>query len=72
MKRFDDVGPWCTEEVGLSGTGGGGGVVLVLDPPCFGDHSEARPSVTWDNIAFAGEPTEERNASEAAEVIGSG
>ena len=28
--------------------------------------------VTWDNIAFAGGPTEERDGSEVAEVIASG
>lgn len=31
VRRFDDVEPWCTEEVGLNGAGGGS-VVLVLEP----------------------------------------
>jgi hypothetical protein len=30
VRRFDDVGPWCMEEVGLKGAGGGNEVVLVL------------------------------------------
>lgn len=30
VRRFDDVEPWCMEEVGLNGAGGGSEVVLVL------------------------------------------
>ena len=32
VRRFDDVVPWCTEEVGLNGAGGGSDVVLVRAP----------------------------------------
>lgn len=32
VRRFNDVEPWCTEEVGLNGAGGGSEVVLVLVP----------------------------------------
>lgn len=32
VRRFDDVVPWCTEEVGLKGAGGGSEVVLVRAP----------------------------------------
>ena len=30
VRRFDDAEPWCIEEVGLNGAGGGSEVVLVL------------------------------------------
>lgn len=29
VRRFDDVEPWCVEEVGLNGAGGGNEVALV-------------------------------------------
>ena len=30
VRRFDGAGPWCMEEVGLNGAGGGNEVVLAL------------------------------------------
>jgi hypothetical protein len=32
VRRFDDVEPWCTEEVGLNDVGGGSDVAFVLAP----------------------------------------
>ena len=40
VRRFDDAEPWCTEEVGLSGAGGGSEVVLVFA-------SEEDPTLFW-------------------------